>query len=122
MNRHSDTFDPTDAAWRGITLTPAALTHIRKLIQQQSNAYGVQLNVKQTGCAGLGYVLTMVTEPQVDDLLFEFVGVKLWVPLRTIPFIDGTEIDFVQEGVNWIFKYHNPQAQNECGCGESFGV
>ena len=49
-------------------------------------------------------------------------GAKLFVPLQAMPFIDGTEVDFVREGLNQIFKFHNPKAQNECGCGESFGV
>ncbi len=91
---------------------------------------GVRLGVKQTGCAGFGYVLDSVSEPDKDDLLFEHDGAKLFVPLQAMPFIDGTEVDFidgtevdfVREGLNQIFKFHNPKAQNECGCGESFGV
>ena len=47
---------------------------------------------------------------------------QLFAPLQAMPFIDGTEVDFVREGLNQIFKFHNPKAQNECGCGESFGV
>jgi len=39
-----------------------------------------------------------------------------------MPFIDGTEVDYVHEGLNEIFKFNNPKAQHECGCGESFGV
>lgn len=57
-----------------------------------------------------------------DDLLFETDGARLYVPLQAMPFIDGTEVDFVREGLNQLFKFHNPKAQNECGCGESFGV
>lgn len=49
-------------------------------------------------------------------------GAKLFAPLQAMPFIDGTELDYVREGLNEIFKFHNPKAQHECGCGESFGV
>lgn len=108
--------------WQGLTLTPAAAAHIRELVAKQSGMVGVRLGVKQTGCAGFGYVLDSVSEPDKDDLLFEHDGAKLFVPLQAMPFIDGTEVDFVHEGLNQIFKFHNPKAQNECGCGESFGV
>ncbi len=83
---------------------------------------GVRLGVKQTGCAGFGDALDSVSEPDKDDLLFcKDDGAKLFVPLQAMPFIYGTENDFVREGLNQIFKFHNPKAQNECGCGESFG-
>ena len=110
MELHSGTFNPDDFAWRGLTLTPAAAAHIRELV------------AKQTGCAGFGYVLDTVREPEKDDLLYESDGARLYVPLQAMPFIDGTEVDFVREGLNQLFKFHNPKAQNECGCGESFGV
>ena len=122
MDLHSGTFDPSDVTWRGVTLTPPAAAHIRELVKQQPGIQGVRLGVKQTGCAGFGYVLDAVSEPNKDDLLFEADGAKLWVPLSAMPFIDGTEVDYVREGLNQLFKYHNPTAQNECGCGESFGV
>ena len=122
MELHSGTFDPSDVTWRGVTLTPPAAAHIRELVKQQPGIQGVRLGVKQTGCAGFGYVLDAVSEPNKDDLLFEADGAKLWVPLSAMPFIDGTEVDYVREGLNQLFKYHNPKAQNECGCGESFGV
>ncbi|WP_336998188.1 iron-sulfur cluster assembly accessory protein, partial [Leclercia sp. M50] len=54
--------------------------------------------------------------------VFEHDGARLYVPLQAMPFIDGTEVDYVREGLNQLFKFNNPKAQNECGCGESFGV
>lgn len=122
MELHSGTFNPEDFAWRGLTLTPAAAAHIRELVAKQPDMLGVRLGVKQTGCAGFGYVLDTVRQPEKDDLLFEMEGARLYVPLQAMPFIDGTEVDFVREGLNQLFKFHNPKAQNECGCGESFGV
>ncbi|MCU6666288.1 Fe-S cluster assembly scaffold SufA [Silvania hatchlandensis] len=122
MELHSETFDPTDFAWRGLTLTSAAAAHIRELTSKQPGLLGVRLGVKTTGCAGFGYVLGTVTQPEKDDLVFERDGAKLYVPLQAMPFIDGTEVDYVREGLNQLFKFNNPKAQNECGCGESFGV
>lgn len=122
MEQHSETFDPTDFAWRGLSLTPAAAAHIRELVSKKADMLGVRLGVKQTGCAGFGYVLATVSQPEKDDLVFEQDGARLYVPLQAMPFIDGTEVDYVHEGLNQLFKFNNPKAQNECGCGESFGV
>jgi Fe-S cluster assembly protein SufA len=122
MESQSETFNPADFIWRGLTLTPDAARHIRALCSKQPGLLGVRLGIKQTGCAGFGYVLDTVSEPDKDDLLFENDGARLYVPLQAMPFIDGTEVDYVREGLNQLFKFHNPKAQNECGCGESFGV
>jgi len=122
MEPQSETFNPKDfASWRGVSMTPAAAAHVRDLADQQ-RVQGIRLGVKTSGCAGFAYVLETVSEPKSDDLLFETDGARLWVPLQAMPFIDGTEVDYVREGLNQIFKYHNPKAQHECGCGESFGV
>lgn len=122
MELHSGTFDPNNPGWQGLILTHAAAEHIRALTSKQPELRGVRLGIKQTGCAGFGYVLDTVTEPAEDDLLFERDGAHLYVPLQAMPFIDGTTVDYVREGLNQIFKFYNPKAQHECGCGESFGV
>ena len=82
---------------------------------------GVRLGVKQTGCAGFGYVLDTVTEPEKMIWCLKRMAQNC-MSLQAMPFIDGTEVDYVREGLNQLFKFHNPKAQNECGCGESFGV
>ena len=74
MDMHSGTFNPQDFAWQGLTLTPAAAVHIRELVAKQPGMVGVRLGVKQTGCAGFGYVLDSVSEPDKDELLFEHDG------------------------------------------------
>lgn len=122
MELQAGTFDPNNPGWQGLTLTPAAAKHIHALVEKQPDLLGVRLGIKQTGCAGFGYVLDTVSEPAADDLLFEYDGARLYVPLQAMPFIDGTEVDYVREGLNQIFKFNNPKAQHECGCGESFGV
>ncbi len=116
------TFSLDENVWQGISLSDSAVRQITKLMQQDPQVKGLQLGVKQSGCAGFAYVLDLTREPADDDLLFERDGAKLYVPLQAMPFIDGTEVDYVREGLNQIFKFHNPKAQNECGCGESFGV
>ncbi|KAH8269021.1 hypothetical protein KR044_006145, partial [Drosophila immigrans] len=105
-----------------ISLSDSAVRQITKLMQQDPQVKGLQLGVKQSGCAGFAYVLDLTREPADDDLLFERDGAKLYVPLKAMPFIDGTTVDYVREGLNQIFKFNNPKAQHACGCGESFGV
>ncbi|CAE1145607.1 Fe-S cluster assembly scaffold SufA [Serratia rhizosphaerae] len=116
------TFSLDEQAWQGISLSDSAVQQIIKLMQQDPQVKGLQLSVKQSGCAGFGYVLDLTREPADDDLLFERDGARLYVPLKAMPFIDGTTVDFVREGLNQIFKFNNPKAQHACGCGESFGV
>ncbi|GAA3603020.1 MAG: Fe-S cluster assembly scaffold SufA [Gibbsiella quercinecans] len=116
------TFSLDENVWQGISLSDSAAKQISKLMQQDPQVKGLQLSVKQSGCAGFGYVLDLTRAPAEDDLLFERDGAKLYVPLKAMPFIDGTTVDFVREGLNQIFKFNNPKAQHSCGCGESFGV
>ncbi|MGP1220787.1 Fe-S cluster assembly scaffold SufA [Serratia sp. CY36394] len=116
------TFSLDENVWQGISLSDSAVRQITKLMQQDPQMKGLQLGVKQSGCAGFAYVLDLTREPADDDLLFERDGAKLYVPLKAMPFIDGTTVDYVREGLNQIFKFNNPKAQHACGCGESFGV
>lgn len=115
-------FSPEDFVWKGLTLTEAAAKQILTLVEQDPAVKGLKLGVKQSGCAGFGYVMDLVKEPADDDLQFEQFGATLFVPLQAMPFVDGTELDYVREGLNQIFKFNNPKAQHACGCGESFGV
>ncbi|MCL2894823.1 Fe-S cluster assembly scaffold SufA [Brenneria tiliae] len=116
------TFSLDENIWQGLTLTDSAAQQITNLARQDGALIGLRLGVKQSGCAGFGYVLDLVREPEPDDLVFERDGARLYVPLKAMPFIDGTELDFVREGLNQVFKFNNPKAQHACGCGESFGI
>ena len=57
-----------------------------------------------------------------DDLVFEDQGVKVFIDPESFPTLDGTEVDFVRQGLNESFQFRNPNAKAECGCGESFTV
>lgn len=115
-------FETDDHQWSGVTMTSSAVAQIVKLMKKNEQMTGLQLSVKPSGCAGFAYVMNMVQSPANDDLLFQEGEAKLYVPLKAMPFIDGTEMDYVTEGLNQMFKFNNPRAQHACGCGESFGI
>ncbi|VFP83295.1 Fe-S cluster assembly scaffold SufA [Candidatus Erwinia haradaeae] len=114
---------PSDGAiWKGVTLTNRAAEYIQHLAARDPNIKGLQIDVKPSGCAGLSYSMNLVTTKSQDDLSFSHHGACVFVPLHAMPYIDGTEVDYVYVGLNQIFKFNNPRAQHACGCGESFGV
>ena len=83
---------------------------------------GLRLGIKKTGCSGFAYVVNYADEIGSNDLVFEDQGVKVIVDRESLGFIDGTQIDFVKQGLNEAFRFRNPNVKGECGCGESFTV
>jgi iron-sulfur cluster assembly protein len=105
-----------------ISLTPAAARHVEKSLQKRGSGIGLRVAIKTSGCSGFAYALEFVDAPNADDECFEAHGVTLVVDSRSLPMLDGTELDFVREGLNEGFRFHNPNATAHCGCGESFAV
>ena len=105
-----------------VTLTEAAARHVTRYIGKRGKGVGVRLGVKTTGCSGLAYKLEYADDVAPEDVIFEGHGVKVLVDPKSLPYIDGTELDFVREGLNEGFKFHNPREKDRCGCGESFRV
>ena len=89
----------------------------------REHAQGIRLAVKESGCSGYMYVLDYVHEAGDNDASIPFGDdVTLYVDKASLPVVNGTEIDYVTEGVNSFFKFRNPNVTGECGCGESFTV
>ncbi|MBL4772225.1 MAG: iron-sulfur cluster assembly accessory protein [Alcanivoracaceae bacterium] len=101
-------------------VTETAANRIKKFIAQDPEAKGFKINIKKTGCSGWGYEVEMPHKLNKDDVICEDKGVNLIASKETLKLIDGTIIDFEQQGINHIFVYKNPKATGECGCGESF--
>ena len=106
----------------GLSVTPRAAGQIRKALARRGCGVGLRIAVKTSGCSGYSYALEFADELGDDDLSFESEGVRLLVDARSLPMIDGTQLDWVREGLNEGFKFHNPNASATCGCGESFAV
>lgn len=105
-----------------ITTTEAAAKHIDKALISRGKGVGIRLGIRTTGCSGMAYVLEFVDEAEQNDLVFDSNGVKIIVDPKSLIYIDGTELDFVKEGLNEGFKFNNPNVRGECGCGESFNI
>jgi iron-sulfur cluster assembly protein len=105
-----------------ITLTDKAAAHVNRNLEKRGKGCGLRLGVRTTGCSGLAYQLEYVDEPATEDQVFESNGVKVFIDPKSLAYLDGTELDFVREGLNEGFKFQNPNVKDECGCGESFRV
>ena len=103
-------------------MTPAAADRVRSFLANRGKGLGLRVGVKTTGCSGLAYVLEFVDDLNDDDQVFEYNDLKLIVDGKSLVYIDGTQLDFVKEGLNEGFQFNNPNVNGECGCGESFTV
>jgi iron-sulfur cluster assembly protein len=105
-----------------VTLTERAALMMQRSISSRGKGLGIRLGVKTSGCSGMSYVMEFVDEILDGDQCFESHGVNVVIDARSLPYMMGTELDFVREGLNEGFKFENPNAQATCGCGESFTV
>ena len=105
-----------------ITLTESAAKHIQSQIEKSGSGVGLRLGVKKSGCSGFAYILDIAQEVLENDTVFENFGAKLLVDAESLPFLEGTELAYVKEGLGHVFKFNNPNVKNQCGCGESFAV
>ena len=105
-----------------IAVTEAAADHIRRQLSGRGHGEGIRVGVRTSGCSGMAYVLEFVDAPEAEDEIFDQHGVKVFIDPKSLVYLDGTELDFVKEGLNEGFSFNNPNATGECGCGESFTV
>ena len=105
-----------------ITMTSAAEQHVLKHLEHRATGVGIRLGVRTTGCSGLSYVLEFVDAAADEDKIFEFDDFKLLIDPKSLLYLDGTELDYIKEGLNEGFEFKNPNVKDECGCGESFHV
>jgi iron-sulfur cluster assembly protein len=105
-----------------ITLTERAASHVTGFLQKRGKGIGLRLGVRTTGCSGLAYKIEYADTVQPEDHQYQSHGVTVLVDPKSLPYIDGTQLDFAREGLNEGFKFINPNVKDQCGCGESFNV
>ena len=105
-----------------ITLSDKAAQHVANFLAKRGKGIGLRLGVRTSGCSGMAYKLEFVDETNEEDHVFEAHGVKVFVDAKSLPYLDGMELDYTREGLNEGFKFNNPNVKDQCGCGESFNV
>ncbi|HEY9134661.1 MAG TPA: iron-sulfur cluster assembly protein IscA [Pseudomonadales bacterium] len=105
-----------------ISLTQAAADHVKQFMENRGKGSGVRVGVTTTGCSGLAYVLEFVDTPNEEDTVFSCRDVNIFVDPKSLVYLDGTEMDYVKQGLNEGFEFYNPNTKGTCGCGESFTV
>ena len=105
-----------------VSLSESAARHVSNFIAKRGKGFGIRLGVKTSGCSGMAYKLEFVDQTEAEDLVFESHGVKVVIDPKSLAYLEGTELDFVKEGLNEGFKFNNPNVKDQCGCGESFNV
>ena len=105
-----------------VTLSESAARHVSNFIAKRGKGFGIRLGVKTSGCSGMAYKLEFVDQTEDEDEVFESHGVKVVIDPKSLAYLDGTELDFVKEGLNEGFKFNNPNVKDQCGCGESFNT
>ncbi len=106
----------------GVTLTENAARHVAANLARRGTGVGLRGGVRTSGCSGLAYKLEYADDIRPEDSQFESHGVRIIVDPKSLPYLEGTELDFAREGLNEGFKFNNPNVRDSCGCGESFNV
>ncbi len=106
-----------------ITMTDAAVAHVKTQLAKRGKGIGLRLGVKKVGCSGYGYVVDFLDEASPVDIVYPIVeGLAVYVDPDSLPFVRGTEVDYVRQGLNVGFEFNNPNVKAMCGCGESFNI
>ncbi len=105
-----------------ISLTDSAASRVLNYLEARGKGVGLRLGVTKTGCSGYSYVINYADDIDDSDIVFEDKGVTVVVDPEALALIDGTEVDFVKNGLNEAFSFRNPNISGECGCGESFNI
>jgi len=106
-----------------ISMTDAALDYSRKQLSGSADAKGILLGVKKSGCSGFMYELSLAKELKGNEREFKLADdVLVYVTAEALPYVNGTEIDYATSGLNSTMIFNNPNAKDQCGCGESFSI
>jgi iron-sulfur cluster assembly protein len=106
-----------------VSLTNTAAQRVTKMLEQRGSGMGLRLGTRKSGCSGFAYVVDYADSIDASDQVFESQGIKIVIDEKSLPYLDGMEIDYIKtNGLNEGFEFNNPNVKNMCGCGESFTV
>jgi iron-sulfur cluster assembly accessory protein len=105
-----------------ITLTDAAARRIEKILSKDSAKTALRVSVEGGGCSGFSYKFDLVDSGLDDDLVLEKGSAKVLIDSMSVVYMEGSEIDFVDNLMGQSFQIKNPNAVASCGCGTSFAI
>jgi iron-sulfur cluster assembly protein len=103
-----------------ITLTPEAIAKVKSILAEHTDEMGLRIAVVGGGCSGFQYQMTLDKEANADDKVLDLDGLKVFVDSKSVLYLDGTKVDYIDGLSGSGFKFDNPNAKASCGCGESF--
>lgn len=105
-----------------LAVTARAATHLAAQLAKHPGALAVRLGVEAAGCSGLRYRIDPASSIHDGDVVFDSAGIRIVVDAASLPHVQGTTVDVVQEGLARRVRFDNPNVRQSCGCGESFGT
>ena len=106
-----------------LSLPDVAATKVAEFLVQHKRPNALlRVRVVGGGCSGFQYQLALDDESRDGDQVIEKNGVRMLIDERSLPYLEGTEIDYVEDLMGAGFRFNNPNAVSSCGCGESFQV
>lgn len=105
-----------------ISVSDAAAKRIVKILQKQADKSALRISVEGGGCSGFSYKFDLVSDTNDDDLIIEKDGAKVLIDSISVPYIDGSVIDFIDDLMGQSFQINNPNVTSSCGCGVSFAI
>ena len=113
---------PVHAILRPVLVSARAAKHLAAQLAKHPGAVAVRLAALPSGCSGFRYRVDPTDAVKVEDTVFDSSGVRIVVDAASLPYVQGTTLDVVDEGLSRHLRFNNPNARQSCGCGESFGV
>jgi iron-sulfur cluster assembly accessory protein len=105
-----------------VSVTERAARRIAEIVAGEPEARALRVSVEGGGCSGFQYKFDLVAGSEPDDLVIERAGAMIVIDEMSVGYMEGSEIDFVDELIGASFKIQNPNATAACGCGTSFSI
>jgi iron-sulfur cluster assembly protein len=117
-----DELPPSPGGRLPVLVTRHAARHLAAQLEKHVGAVAVRLAVARSGCSGLSYRIDPADTIRDGDAVFESHGIRIAIDAASLPYVQGTTLDLVQEGLARRLRFDNPNVRESCGCGNSFMV
>ena len=105
-----------------VTMSESAAKRVAKIISGEKDKNALRVSVEGGGCSGFSYKFDLVSSHNDDDLIIEREGATVLIDSVSVMYMEGSEIDFVDDLMGQSFQIKNPNATASCGCGTSFSI